>query len=245
MRDRAKREQERNSSSDKKGGLQLTKNVTQIVNQTTTKGKSLHVAGGTFTVSNGPPATILPLLDSCSLEVEGGVGRWHLYHTHTGRLTGFLRERQRLSSRRGQDKRHLQPPWRPPYTSPARTPLAGAIETKHRGKSSTHRSSSKRCDAKIKTAGETGLDVQETEVKSDDSNVQSDNSDGLKSEDETEESCSSYTSWTDVSEDDEDDERKVLVDDDAQQISKKNHSAREILLQGEEMKEKTFSLTER
>ncbi|CAI7990139.1 hypothetical protein GBAR_LOCUS428 [Geodia barretti] len=136
MRDRAKREQERNSSSDKKGGLQLTKNVTQIVNRpgmTTTKGKSLHVAGGTFTVSNGPPATILPLLDSCSLEVEGGVGRWHLYHTHTGRLTGFLRERQRLSSRRGQDKRHLQPPWRPPYTSPARTPLAGAIETKHQG----------------------------------------------------------------------------------------------------------------
>ena len=246
--DRAEREQQRKSSSGKKGGLQLTKNVTQIVNQpgmTTTKEKSLHVAGGNFTVGNGPPATILPLLDSCSLEGEGGGGRWHLYHTHTGRLTGFLRERQRLS-RRGQDKRHLQPPWRPPYTSPAScSPLAEAIGTKHQWKSSTHRSSSKMCDAKIKTAGVTGLDVQETELKSD---VRSDNSDGnpdVRSEDETEESCSSYSSWTDVSEDNEDDERTVLVDDDAQQITKKNHSAREILLQGEEMKQKTFALTER
>ena len=58
-------------------------------------------------------------------ERDGEIGgRWYLYHTPTGRLTGFLRERQRLSPRK-QGHHQWQAPWKPPYTSPVHGPEVG------------------------------------------------------------------------------------------------------------------------
>ena len=58
------------------------------------------------------------LLELSPVMEQQQLGRWKLYHTQTGRITGYLREKQRLSSsvsERSSDK----PPWKPPWVSPS------------------------------------------------------------------------------------------------------------------------------
>lgn len=62
------------------------------------------------------------LLELCPEQQNTG-SRWHLYHTPTGRLTGFLKERQKHGLTGQQQSR--KSPWRPPYTSPVDGPAAG------------------------------------------------------------------------------------------------------------------------
>ena len=271
------------ASSDMKKSGERRKG--QYTSPTETKEKGLQDTGENFSLSlcKGPPVTTttLPLVDVCSLERgESAVGeRWHLYHTHTGRLTGFLRERQRLRDRR-LGKNNLQPPWRPPYTSHSRSPLAEDRGVKHQP---LFRLPSKKGVVKIKTGD---LDVPKTKesdtqsentelskksnVKRENSVAKSKNSNGnkdgsnlgnesdVKSQDseeseesgdeEGEESSSStYTPWSsDISEDDEMEEEEEGVDNGTQQqVTEKHYSAREMLLQREEMRQKTLILTER
>ena len=58
--------------------------------------------------------------EQCDLQKgdETTNGRWHLYHTQTGRLTGFL-QKYKLRDELNQSHRF---PWKPPYTSPLRGP---------------------------------------------------------------------------------------------------------------------------
>ena len=55
-------------------------------------------------------------------EEKAGGGKWHLYHTPTGRLTGFLRERQKYNCTE-QKEPDRNSPWKPPYTSPMHGPM--------------------------------------------------------------------------------------------------------------------------
>ena len=207
MRDRAKRDRERRARNTKRGSL---RNVTQTADQPTL------TTYATETIEPVPEASLL--LDACPLE-EGAGSRWHLYHTPTGRLTGFLRERQRLSSRRGGDQSLPQPPWRPPYTSPARGSSVGdSFKTKQQN-SNTPKLSNKEDDREI--------DV------------------GVKGEAEGEnESDSTYTSWSDVSEDDGNEVGERRVNENTQ-CPERHCSARDMLIEGAEMRQRTISLTER
>lgn len=156
--------------------------------------------------------------------------KWQLYHTQTGRLTGFLRERQRLRNRRQSNSVHLNPPWKPPYTSPARDPLARDTETRQQQKSSTPKP--KKDDTKeVVTAGLVKQQREDSVIKSGD----------------TGESNSSYTSWSDASEDEgeEKEKEKETVDGGTHQHTDNRLSAREMLLQGAEMRQRASILTER
>ena len=79
-------------------------------------------------VSHTPEVPYSHLLD---LHLEDTSGRWHLYHTPTGRLTGFLRERQRRSHK--ETGQTTQPPWKPPYASPTHGPDFGITSSRTRG----------------------------------------------------------------------------------------------------------------
>lgn len=72
----------------------------------------------------------IPYPHLLDLELEDeekiGGGKWHLYHTPTGRLTGFLRERQKYNCVE-QKEPGRKSPWKPPYTSP----MHGPMETQH------------------------------------------------------------------------------------------------------------------
>ena len=63
-------------------------------------------------------SAVTGLLELSSVMEQQQLGRWRLYHTQTGRITGYLREKQQLSSaesKRSNDK----PPWKPPWVSPS------------------------------------------------------------------------------------------------------------------------------
>lgn len=66
------------------------------------------------------------LLDLELKDEEKADGKWHLYHTPTGRLTGFLRERHKYNCAE-QKEPGRKSPWKPPYTSP----MHGPMETQH------------------------------------------------------------------------------------------------------------------
>ena len=69
-------------------------------------------------------------LEQCDFQKgdETTNGRWHLYHTQTGRLTGFLRQRQKYKLRDELNQSHRFP-WKPPYTSPVHGPQTSIIDS--------------------------------------------------------------------------------------------------------------------
>ena len=239
VRDRVRRDRDRSTRSNKRSSLQLTTNTQATASQsemtkTKDKEKALCETETKLLPSNIPVSmNTLPLMESCCLEEKSGESmRWQLYHTQTGRLTGFLRERQRLRNRRQSNSLHLKPPWKPPYTSPTRDPLARDTETKQQQKTSTPKPPTKKDDTKeIVTAGLVKQQREDLVIKSGD----------------TGESDSSYTSWSDASGDEEEEKEKEkeTVDGGTHQHTDNHLSAREMLLQGAEMRQRTSILTER
>ena len=82
-------------------------------------------------------------------------GRWHLYHTPTGRLTGYLRERQKYS-RAAQEESNKRSPWLPPSTSPDPGVTAGnnKVRVRHKDNRSAKASAHKYRDSIMVAAPE-------------------------------------------------------------------------------------------
>ena len=82
-------------------------------------------------------------------------GRWHLYHTPTGRLTGYLRERQKYSLA-AQEESNKRSPWLPPSTSPDPGVTAGnnKVRVRHKDNRSAKASAHKYRDSIMVAAPE-------------------------------------------------------------------------------------------
>ena len=171
--------------------------------------------------SSHPTATrpLQHLLDTLPLEGEGGLrSRWPLYHTPTGRLTGFLRERQTLTNSGRHEQTPNQPPWKPPYTSPVCSPLVvePLSDTPHRATVTKSVGAHRRIEgACVESVAEEGSNADD----------------------------SYSTSWSDASEL-EDQNGGKEVDGDTRH-TERPPSVRDLLLEGAEMRRKTFTLAER
>ena len=120
MKDRAKRERR---STDCDRDMTATGDSTvEPYGQWSTEGRETEHSPGTGSSSSTRVVPYQYLLQQSSGDNVEGCS-WHLYHTPTGRLTGFLRERDKLKHR----ENCLSPevPWRPPYTSPVHGPEDG------------------------------------------------------------------------------------------------------------------------
>ena len=237
VRDRAKRDRERKATNKRR--KETTRSLPVLPTDTSTPKRTselkLSKIDQISLPPNSPSHSKIHLLDTYSLEPAAGewVGssRWPLYHTPTGRLTGFLRERQRLCGVR-ERQRPRKPPWKPPYTSPSCAPV-----TVHRAEQQNIIS----CKvAKREIAVENKV--------ADEKKEEGDEEEEDKEEEEKNESDDTYsTSWSDASEDEDrtQDRGEREERDGALHTSSRGCSVRQILLEGAEMRQKAFALKER
>ena len=167
--------------------------------------------------------SVTNLLQLCSLEDEEdgrtGGGRWHLYHTHTGRLTGFLRERQKIKKLRAEQTQSSQTPWKPPYTNPLSGP-----ETKN---NCVTKPLPLCLDASVHKCGD-GASAELTDMSSVEEEEDIDLQSGMQE-------TVTYARWT----------TDVGTSDVTEVRVGKMSRVREALSEGAKMRHKTFTLAER